>query len=87
MFGKQKIKETFKTINEDYLNNHQIELNAIKELVNTRIREEKLKRSNTTLNMPEKLPNEVKIKEDKRRIQKIKKPLFTTQKIETYDPK
>ena len=89
LFGRTKIQSPFKTqiTNEDYLNNHQIELNIINDLVKTRIREEKIKRSKMTLNMPEKLPDKVKIKANKRMIQKIKKPLFNTHKVENYDSK
>ena len=37
--------------------------------------------------MPEKIPEKVKIKANKRMIQKIKKPLFNTHKVENYDSK
>ena len=86
LFGKTKIKRPFKITNEDYLNNHRIELNIINDIVKTRIIEEKVKRNNLT-NAPENLPEKVKIKVDKRRVQKVKKPLYNTHKIEAYDPK
>jgi len=78
LFGRTKVRSPFKITNEDYLNNHRIELNVINDIVNTRIREEKIKRNNITLNAPENLPDKVKIKADKCRVQKIKKPLFNT---------
>jgi len=89
LFGRTKIRSPFKSqiINEDYLNNHQIELGIINDLVKLRIEKEKIKRNKTTLTMPENLPDKVKVKANKRMIQKIKKPLFNTRKVENYDSK
>ena len=37
--------------------------------------------------LPERIPSKVKIKTNKLKIPKIKKPLFRTHEVETYNPK
>lgn len=93
LFGSEKDNEIlkFKNSNEDYLQEWQYKINLLKEKVNENIKTEKdkrhLKQKPANINLENLKLNNVLIKEGKRRIQKIKKPLFKIHKIENYNPK
>lgn len=92
LFGSEKDNNIlkFKDCNEDYLHEWQNKIKMLHEVINKNIQIDKNKR---LLKQPQyqNLDNlkldSVLIKEGKRRIQKIKKPLFKTHKVQEYDPK
>ena len=57
------------------------------EIIKTRIENEKLKTKILKYEIPKEIPDKVKIAVNKRNIQKIKKPLYQTQKLIDYNEK
>lgn len=88
IFGKDTPKNPFDTnsVHEDYLTEYKDKLKIIHKIVKENLQSEKIKRYKPQLDRPQELPSTVLIKEGKRRIQKIKKPLFKIHKIEEYNP-
>lgn len=91
IFGKEQSKNIFETeiATEDCLTNYKNRLKQIQDRVKQNIQINKNKRfllQKRNFSKPKQLPNRILIKEGRRRIQKIKKPLFKIHKIEKYDP-
>lgn len=93
LYGSEKQNEIlkYKNCNEDHLQEWQYKLKLLKENVDENIRKEKnkrfLKQKPLKQNLESLKLDKVLIKEGKRRIQKIKKPLFKIHKVEEYNPK
>ena len=87
LYGKMESKKPFGTNKtyEEHLNEHRKNLQLIRELTKTRIENEKLKRKKRNFELPKEIPNKVKIKVNKRNIQKIRKPLYRTHEIKEYN--
>ena len=89
LFGKIKQYNPFENnaTNDDYLENYNDELKIIHEIVRNKIVNEKLKRYKQEHTLPNEIPNQVRIKANKRLISKIKKPLYHSNEVKSYDPK
>jgi len=83
LYGKTELESPFETnrVYDDYLNSHRENLRTIHEIIKTRIEDEKIKRKKQKYALPKEIPDKVKIVVNKRNIQKIKKPLYQTQKL------
>jgi len=67
------------------LNQYRNNLRLIHDIAESRIKLEKCKRKKQDFTLPTEIPNQVKLKTNKRNIQKIKKPLYQSQEIIEYD--
>jgi len=88
LFGKEKEPNLFKVnVNDnDYIKNHHDEQKIVHEIVQDKIINENFKRHKQDYVSPDRIPNEVRIKANKRLIHKIKKPLYQTHEAESYNP-
>lgn len=92
IFGADKDKNIFETkfTIDDYFINYKNKLKILHKEIKQNLQTEKNKRfalQNTNVSKPTELPPNVLIKEGKRRIQKIQKPLFKIHKVIKYNPK
>lgn len=92
LYGADKDKNILVTGNtkNDYLINYKDKLKILHDSIEKIISIEKIKRflkQNDPDDKPTDLPKTILIKQGKRRIQKIKKPLFKIHRIETFNPR